>query len=234
MSLPKDLFLASKKHKFIYIVVPKAASTSIKTWMMHLEDKPVTNVHDDCRKHFQISRIRLSKKQISEYFKFTFVRNPHERLVSAFVNKFVYFTQPRLNNAVELVKKIRGEKNIDKGITFEEFVRHIGVSNVNSADVHWRPQHLFMNEIKPNFIGKVENIVEDFDAVQKKIGSVTRLPLTNQNTQQKSDRYYGNTLPYMIKGFGAEPAWEEYYNKELYDRVTKIYQKDFETFGYQS
>jgi hypothetical protein len=233
MPLPKDLFLASKKHKFIYIVIPKAASTSIKTWMMHLEEKPIKYVHDDCRKHFQVSRIRLSKKQISEYYKFTFVRNPHERLASAYINKFVYFEQPRLNNAVDLVKKIRGRANIDKGITFEEFVRHIGLTNVNNADVHWRPQHLFINEIKPNFIGKVENIGEDFQTVQNKIGSTTRLPITNKSDHQKSDKYYGNTLPYMIKGFGAKPTWEEYYNKELYDKVTKIYQKDFETFGYQ-
>jgi hypothetical protein len=200
MPLPKDLFLASKKHKFIYIVIPKAASTSIKTWMMHLEEKPIKYVHDDCRKHFQVSRIRLSKKQISEYYKFTFVRNPHERLASAYINKFVYFEQPRLNNAVDLVKKT---------------------------------QHLFINEIKPNFIGKVENIGEDFQTVQNKIGSTTRLPITNKSDHQKSDKYYGNTLPYMIKGFGAKPTWEEYYNKELYDKVTKIYQKDFETFGYQ-
>lgn len=230
MSLPKNMFLASKKHRFIYIAIPEASDTDIKSWMMNLEEKTPGS---DCQKHFQISKIRLSKKQLNDFFKFTFVRNPHERLASAYINNFVNYKQPRPDSVIEIIKGIRGPKNIDKGITFEEFIKHIAVSNVNAADISWRPQHLLIEEIKPNFIGKVEKIVEDFQVVQKKIGSVTRLPMEKQNTPQ-GNKYYGNTLPYMIKGFGAEPSTNEYYNKELYDRVTRIYQKDFDRFGYDS
>ncbi|GEM_PF-3878509 len=75
-----------------------------------------------------------------EYFKFTFVRNPYSRLVSAWTNK-LYFIEPGLESLYQS-KKIRFPDCIKNGyVTFEGFVRYISqFEDIHTCNPHYRLQ----------------------------------------------------------------------------------------------
>lgn len=63
----------------------------------------------------------------------------------------------------------------------------------------------------PNFIGKFENLTEDWKILQEKFGFAD---LPHKNATSKDD-------------------WRDYYDVKTAKLVYKIYKKDFETFGYE-
>ncbi len=66
----------SEKYRTIYFLINKCASSSIKEVLLSKSS---------------FRRIRVKKLKNSEnYFKFTFVRNPYDRIVSAYKDKIPY------------------------------------------------------------------------------------------------------------------------------------------------
>jgi len=148
-------------------------------------------------------------KNYEEYFKFTFVRNPYDRVVSCWKNKVC---DREGDNTVRL------KHGIDKNTPFKEFVKVIhGIPDIR-ADRHILPQHKFLVDKKgkliPDFIGKFENLEKDYKYVMKKLGvkNPPRLPRENKSKRKKSYR--------------------SYYDEETRRLVYERYKKDFELFGY--
>ena len=82
------------------------------------------------------------------YFKFFIVRDPFERLISAFKDKFVH--NPRFEPwyrheiAPGIIRKYRRNRTETRGIQFEDFVRYLGDPNHRWLDlqfgdhiIHW-------------------------------------------------------------------------------------------------
>jgi len=143
-----------------------------------------------------------------DYFKFTIVRNPWDRLVSCWKNKIV--TQKPSKR--QFRSSLRWELNYQKA-TFNEFISKITEKNNITRDIHWTLCHnLFpVNDI--DFIGRFENLQEDFNTVCDKIG----IP------QQE--------LPHANKT--KHKHYTEYYNDETKQIVAEKYAKDIELFGYE-
>jgi len=92
--------MVSDKRKFIFIDIPKTASTSMRFALNESKHKP--------KKHHSISNIashykfcdKLDEEKIQKYFKFTIVRNPYDRLVSLWLwgmNKDCYIQYKSFN-----------------------------------------------------------------------------------------------------------------------------------------
>jgi hypothetical protein len=176
------LYQIDNKLKYIYYVTPKCAT---RTFFNLFEYKP--------RRYRQIS------PNHSDYFSWGFVRNPWDRLVSAYINKIINKHQHGLN----VFRHIK---------SFREFILALEGLDLTTCDRHIQYQYSFLPS-SINFIGRLENLQDDFNIVCDKIGIPQKeLPHIN-----KSDHKH----------------YTEYYDDETREIVAEKYAKDIEYFGYE-
>lgn len=204
----------SHTKKFIFIKPMKVAGTSIismlrkycdSSFLRHVNktfSHPMykINPHD----HETFSEVQLElPNQVEEYFVFSFVRNPWDRLVS----QFFYLHQT--NNAMRRYKKF--DKNAINFLThpFVDFGSDIPRRYMSFYD------HLknVEGKINLNFIGKMENLQEDSNIICDKIGIPKQQLPHNNKTKHKH--------------------YTEYYDDETREIVAQKYAKDIELFGYE-
>ena len=123
-------------------------------------------------------RLERGREQFDSYFKFGFVRNPWDRVVSLYERK----------EALELRKKM----------SFEEFVDWIQYSSATC--VHSSPHRYQLDWfVDPNglvladFIGRFERLADDWRIVARKIGASGELPHGRPNPRSRHyTEYYNN------------------------------------------
>jgi hypothetical protein len=162
--------------------------------------------------HLRITHYQLifSQREFEEYFKFTFVRNPWDRLVSAF--------QFLIKGGTNKVDRAWSARNLARIPDFDTFVRGwVNRKNVNSWK-HFVPQYKFVCEPrsevpKVDFIGYFECLAEDFAYIQQKIGS-------------------NSDLKHLNKTEGAKKDYRDYYTDATRKIVEDVYAEDIRIFGY--
>lgn len=204
-------FLPVKKAKVVYLEMPKVANTSIKASIFGYQ-----NMEDSITIQVIASEqiIHELGEREKKYFKFTFVRNPFERLVSCYESK--YKTDRKyLGKELEHLwfdYYLFGYMSKDEG--FDAFVRKVYRIPDYLKDFHFLPQYKIVydkqGKCTVDFVGKVENIDEVYPKLQEKYG-FDDLPHMNQSTKK---------------------LWMDYYTKETARMVYRMYQKDIKAFGY--
>ena len=135
--------IVNEKYKILFCYIPKIACTQWKAIMTSLNQaKPEYHWIHDTRNFQFLSEYPADEatRMLKTYFKFLFVREPFERLLSAYLNKF-YSGDPVFHDGFgkQIIKLYRpGGKPEDKNITFDEFlnyVLHIGNGYWNE---HWQ------------------------------------------------------------------------------------------------
>lgn len=191
---------AFDRHKCIFIHVPKAAGTSVAQSMFgHLvSHRPAYDYFIDNPRKFR------------EYYKFTFVRNPWDRLVSA----YHYLKAGGMDERDEAW----AQAHLSSYATFEEFVYNwVNHENIRKKN-HFRPQIEFLNDgipgsrrIMVDFVGRVERIDEDLGRVAHVLDMNVRLSRTNTSSRV---------------------AYQTYYSGEMEKIIRNVYADDIEVFGY--
>jgi hypothetical protein len=252
-----DTCLVSHELKLVFAYVPKAACTSIKQWLVtHGGFAPEIaaagddfNVHAHLDRHYRLRR-REARRVLADpaYFKFTFVRNPLPRLVSAYLDKVVKVKHSARRvirnfqlrrgllgwNAVE--HWLRSGALLDPGrkLTFREFAEQLARENAARLDPHFRPQSRLLAGLPLDFIGRVENSQDDFRVIQERLGVYT--PLARSHSQ----RYAGQGAASGVADWPAErfltlsaaPDWRRFYDEPLLAVSGRMYAEDFKQFGY--
>jgi chondroitin 4-sulfotransferase 11 len=183
--------------KFVFVAVAKTACTSIHRSFEILIDPPPPIYH------MHLKDIINNNPHTKDYFKFGFVRNPYDRLVSAY-NDF---------------KNDTGHQSwafpIQRHATFKDFAMNLHDSPCKEF-IHLQPQYDFLDcggDIVIDFVGRFESLQRDFNTVQKLLGlEVKKLETHRANSH---DHY------------------ESYYDEESRQAIYKFYKKDFEAFGYE-
>jgi hypothetical protein len=196
--------LVSENSKVIYMKCGRTAGTSIHSTLNQIDVVEVSkpyfygNGKNDWVENITDEEIK------NDYFTFTFVRNPFERLISGW-------------NAYVSSGKV--ESN------FGKFIKHRGTGGYwlykdgSISNDHWFPQNKYVefsadnNERFINFVGKFENLEEDWKIVSEKIG------IQNQIRKNK----YRTTKEY----------YRSYYTEELIEIVSDFYKRDLELFNYE-
>ena len=200
--------MISHKHKFIYIHIPKCGGCSLKDYLEeHCTDELKNTQHDSLK-----DVLKDNPKKIQDYYKFTFVRNPWDRIVSLY---YFWFNQTESSIFYQWdFKQADFIKN--NNLSFHDFVKII---NSNDTVFHDKP-HLnpyigfFMEDPSSfDFIGKIENYQKDFEIICDKI-SITKERIPHVNVS-KHKHYI------------------EYYDNETRQIVADKYAKDIEYFGYE-
>lgn len=152
-------------------------------------------------------QVIFGSDRYDSYFKFAFVRNPWDRLISA----YIFLKKGGLNRQDE----IWAREYLDKFHDFKDFVKN-GLTPISMyKKLHFIPQWEYVidknNKIGIDFIGKFETLENDFNLVTEKLGISTNLPRTNTST--KGD-------------------YRSYYDDASAEIVAKLYSRDIELFGY--
>lgn len=214
----------SHQHKFIFVHVAKTGGTSVDVTLArncdHSEQfntrKLNPNVDVLGRRIALEIRPKATAEQWDQYFKFAFVRNPWDRTVSIFrhlqsAKKMKSKEKFRYLDEITRRLKIR-----PKDFTFEIFVKAVLRDRVFD-NYHWDKQiHCFTDEDNQNlfnFIGRYENLQQDFDAICKRLGfPAVKLPHHNKT---------------------GHHHYSSYYSAETELIVGQLYRDDVEMFDYQ-
>jgi hypothetical protein len=197
--------LVDDEHKFVYVPISKNACTSIKNWYAKIKGDTEYSLDTSADFHSK-QGAKYNKLFTEDYFKFAIVRNPWERLLSAYKFKFLKKKDPPVP---QLNKKINGNEN--KTISFEQFVKYVCSSTDLECDVHWKPQHIFFNDIKLDYLAKMETLESDLKEISKNIGFEIKLEKLNSTKKTNLN---------------------DYYTPLLAEKVAKRYSKDIKQFGY--
>lgn len=191
--------MISHNYKCIFVEVPKTGSTSIrailgKPWKPHLNlwqiknhmENYWTQVGGRADRILEVlylalpkqKRINVGRKQFETYFKFGFVRNPWDRVVSLYER----------NEAGQLRDKM----------SFEQFVDWIQYSSATC--IHSSPHRYQVDWfVDPNgnmladFIGKFERLEQDWALVARKLGITEKLPHKKANPRPRHYTEYYNS-----------------------------------------
>ncbi len=155
----------------------------------------------------------ITSKEISAFFIFTFVRDPFDRLVSFFQDKYIY-----KNGGYDFYQLAKQESFFPRVGSFAELAHKMSKAPDAYLNQHIEPQYLKIDRlqdlgVKVNFIGKFENLESDFEKIR------TRFNLL--------------PLEHRMKSTGEHSDWRDYYTPRTAKIIYKRYRKDFERFGYQ-
>ncbi|XP_044630458.2 carbohydrate sulfotransferase 9 isoform X1 [Equus asinus] len=192
------------KHKILYCEVPKAGCSNWKRILMVLNGlAPSTyNISHDAvhyGKHlkkldgFDLKGIYT---RLNTYTKAVFVRDPMERLVSAFRDKFEHpnsYYHPVFGKAI--IKKYRPNAceealNNGSGVQFKEFIHYLLDSHRPvGMDIHWEKvsKLCYPCLINYDFVGKFETLEEDANYFLQLIGAPKELKFPNFKDRHSSD-----------------------------------------------
>lgn len=168
-----NLFSAqiSEKANFIYFGVPKVGTNTIHSIFGSAKFKPNVQM-----KHLAL--VDYNSVKHDKYFKFGFVRNPWDRMVSCYFNKVASKSYPPFRKCF--------------GMTFTEFVKHLEKRDLESGDCHIRLQCRFFPALEQmDFIGRIENFTEDFQYLMTILGLNTAdIPRKNSTSHDHYSTYY--------------------------------------------
>lgn len=220
------------EYRLIYICVPKCASTTIKMVLSAMTGYHATlfeRIHkrrySGLKSPSQVGLSTLYRTAVdSSTLRFAFVRNPYDRLVSAWADKFK--NRPLVPGDSFIDKYLQHRGAIDsalpagpqRALSFADFVTFATATAHRRIDAHWQLQDDILNMpgINLDFIGKVESFESDFARVIDHLShhrpgrSMVIAPLHRSNHQ----------------------PWPQYYSSTLADRVYRAYERDFDRLRY--
>ena len=222
--------MISHKYKCIFIHIPKCAGTSIETVFGHLDnysgrggqdhrsirmlEQPLItkntlssqeNISELIRRiRYQYTtqrnprnKITLTREQYHSYYKFTFIRNPWARAYSWYENVMRDNTHKQ-------------KSQITEPIPFNEFLRIFSGKGMLKPQTYWLKD--FSGSIPLNYIGRFENLAEDFQAICKEMNIPTL------------------SLPHKVAGSGKD--YHQSYSQESIDLIKEVYREEIEMFQY--
>ncbi len=215
-------YLVNHKYKVIYCPIPKNACTMFNTIMVEHSDyaQQYKESSQDIHEYIGRSEVEMrltdpSYMQNPDYFKFVILRNPFKRLVSAYLNLIVKRAKP-ISFAYKLVmdvyRDLGMEPDINKSITFNQFINYLVKTDNDRLNAHWRPQHTFLclGRFKFDYIGQFENlnqVKKDLNQksqlkIQENILEYKRTNYSNYKFEKKLHKKYPDELRKLIKKVG--------------------------------
>jgi len=197
------------KEKIIYIGITKTGSESIYSslWEKGLVEKNTIKKYSEARnrqgtistKHQTIREVQqhFPHLDLDKYFKFTFVRNPYERHISL-------YNWSRSSGAISSTLSFL---NFTKKVVNREYKKY-PYRYIRQVD--WLRKK--NGDLCIDFVGKFENISDDFKKVCNLIGHQIPLKKTNISTQHINLSHMSHDVSSLIYNFYAE---------------------DFDIFGYE-
>ena len=176
---PMDKLILYDAHKIVYCLQPKVGSSSILKLFVNLLPekyqylKNDDSIHKTMYKTFSMKQKAHGgqhhesnlKELVNEenYFAFSFVRHPFDRLVSAYIEKI------EMNKTGYFQLHIASIKEKYGNVTFNNFLLHV-LSTKRNPNEHWLPFYKTCSYCDfgfDQFIGRLETFERDMRCVTK-------------------------------------------------------------------
>lgn len=210
---------ALPEHGLIYVKNPKAACSTVLLWLHRLHTGDHTFSPDNVHVEHQVPRPpdigwpRVMRMLSGGAFRFTFVRNPLERLESSYRDKIVNSTGWR--------EKVQATLGVPVDpltpVGFDDFLTALEQQDpVTEMDPHWRPQHVNLMHplVEFDHVGHVETFDRDL-AVIRREAELPDVPLEVRNVSRRADQ---------TSVYDGHP--------DRVRRVEALYARDVELYGY--
>jgi hypothetical protein len=202
------------EHNIVYVKTPKvgtgsvlAALTAFAAGEKTVDEQRATEKIGAAIPLYQKGAFAPEIRRLSrQCFTFTFVRNPLDRLLSAYSHQ--------VNTRRDEGKTIFIQHRIPFDVSFPEFVRAVAELPDEGANVHIRSQHKFSTDeegVIVEFIGRFERLADDWQALM--------------------DRFGFPALP--RRHVSVHSHYSEAYTPELARVAAERYVRDIELFGYK-
>jgi len=180
--------IISHKYKYLFIEAPKTGTTSTGSILRKFDG---SRNMDKYQRHASLRYAFCMAPITKKYFKFAFTRNPYDRVYSFY-----------------LFKKYKS--NTDLPSPDISFIEYLNIPHFKNTQTFC---DLFAGKPEMDFIGRFENLQQDFNTVCDRIG------IPRQE------------LPHASKT--NHKHYTEYYDDETREIVATKYAKDIEYFGYK-
>jgi phosphorylcholine metabolism protein LicD len=168
--LKKQRPVLDKQGKFMFFGNHKAGLISVNRNI--LKDRIIN--WKNFREKYLVELEKYMDEEFEKIFKFTIIRNPYSRIVSAFFY-------------------LKGEGILGQGESFQEFVKTDLLKEGLKINLHFHSQFLsaFYNGTQfVNYIARLENIDEDWKYIASKINCSSKLPHKNKTNHKPYQEYY--------------------------------------------
>ena len=205
-------------HGFIYLNNPKVGCSTVKSALgqaiLGQDATPKKGIHRLAGSPFTSKPDDAAA--VERAYIFTFVRNPFQRLVSAYLNK----VSGAGRSEWQVFAKRHGVPT-QTPISFDGFVEVLSSVPPELHDPHWRPQHLntLYPFVKPNLLGDLESLDQLLPEVMAHL-----FPDQAVLPANKSARSHQTAARQTWPSHLTDPA--------TLARVLAIYAGDFDAFGY--
>ncbi|XP_077996425.1 carbohydrate sulfotransferase 14-like [Glandiceps talaboti] len=223
--------LVDPVHRVMYCRVAKVASSNWMRTFLILAGEYVPNDTikwenfyklEDHYKYLSQYKVEDRSQLLRDYTKFLFVRHPLTRLLSGYRNKISENNDKTY--VTPMVAKIQAVTGSNSTFPqFHDFLQYLikRDEDPQTWNMHFRPISDLCSpcEVKYDFIGHMETMDSDTKTMLNKIDENFKFPypdksITNSSATDNIRKYYKAVT------------------KEQIDAIYKIYEKDFELFGY--
>lgn len=211
------------KNSYVYVENPKVASSTVKRHLMRQQLLTLpgakTNPHPEIQQSPFVKPYQLGNDQLGEilfgpgYYKFSFVRNPFSRVLSAFLDKI----EGKAPESKLFFNWVSQDKS--RAIDFKNFVAFISQQQPHTRDKHWSLQrrNIFFEFIRYEMVGRLESFNHSIQVIQQNSG--IDFSDIKTHSPHKTD---------------ASSKLRNYYDEGTRERVVEIYSEDFKSFNYQT
>ena len=218
----------SDGRRYVYMAVPKVACSRIKL-SLHLleggaEPASLGDIHEEGTRLAAYGDAEAAERLGSgDWLRFCFVRNPYDRLVSAYKtqigntwNDEYDWVKEEVREACAYPASARADGRL---VAFRDFVRYLGDAPEQvRRDGHFNLQTniLMPDAVAYDLVGRFEDFAADFSRVLRRLDAAPEVLATASEAK--------NSTPFVQAAL--------VYDRELAERVFELYRADFERYGY--
>lgn len=246
---PYKHYYFSTNLKLIYLAIPKNANSFFRVAFFMNSDnaadfRPQEESAVEYLRRTRRGKLRIPNLRVLDdpgYTRMVILRNPMNRLVSAYIDKFV----KTVDRPPEPMQRYIREAGLHlskaltpSSFTFADFLHYTIALDDAVIDDHWRPQANFVNGRTFDFYGDVEHIEPtyaffrdrygiDVAALRPLIVSAKRTPYQGQKAL---DADYSEATPAQLNSLDAYPQAARFYTSRLLDLFMNKYGADVDLY----
>ncbi len=205
--------------RFVYFRIPKAANSTTVSALYEAEFGKTEAAKTMKKAYLRPSDLNAQDAQQARehFFKFSVVRNPYDRFLSAWLDKLERGSpreQAKVSKALGM--------NRDDPISIDQFLDYLEHHRGLIKDAHWALQTslIFMPIQELDLIARTENLNEDLPVILDNIFGDTQIVIRTQQQNAHST--------------GASSRKAELLSDTQKKRVYRLYEKDFDLLKYPS
>lgn len=248
---PLSYLCKFKRSQIRLLWIPKNACTHIKRFLGRIENPDLIDSFDKNRFHESIQesfgyrledylkeeKLSLSG-QVHQYKTIAIVRDPIERIVSCYLDKFVKPIkqqknfEPYIRRIIEqFYQKQKIEmKPEERSISFSEFVLLVTQTPAFMLNEHWRPQYDFLEGISVDTwicMDKLSDWMLEFNAPSAHDNHKSNVSIARKYTPNKYEGGLQDQLPSEIN-LQSVDDYSQFVNRSMEKVLRNYYRQDYD------